>query len=186
MTINRFLISSVSNYFLVFFDSVRPSGLIGIARGRKHSRLCCSWIYSGTFLHTYAQHPGTICFQMTLFTKSLFSLCFFLYSCTEFSYIGKLINIFYGCCNENPIYVFLFWELRSLNPNFHIHVSGGDLYIPRIGLSVRDLYIPGIGPHIFLQQCRQINRSLSGIFVSNFRYCLFAVCEWVTKSLYFF
>ncbi len=24
-------------------------------------------------------------------------------------------------CNENPIYVFLFWELRSLSPNFHIH-----------------------------------------------------------------
>jgi hypothetical protein len=26
-------------------------------------------------------------------------------------------------CKENPIYVFLFWELRSLGPNFHIHVS---------------------------------------------------------------
>ena len=26
-------------------------------------------------------------------------------------------------CNENPIYVFLFWELRTLSPNFHIHVS---------------------------------------------------------------
>ncbi len=38
-------------------------------------------------------------------------------------------------CNENPIYVFLFWEMRtrSLNPNFHIHVSLPDLYIPRIG-----------------------------------------------------
>jgi hypothetical protein len=29
-------------------------------------------------------------------------------------------------------------ELRSLSPNFHIHVSVSDLYIPRIG------------PHIFL------------------------------------
>ncbi len=28
-------------------------------------------------------------------------------------------------CNENPIYVFLFWELRRLSPNFHIHVWGG-------------------------------------------------------------
>jgi hypothetical protein len=36
-------------------------------------------------------------------------------------------------CNENPIYVFLFWELRGLSPNFHIHVSVRDLYIPRIG-----------------------------------------------------
>jgi hypothetical protein len=28
-----------------------------------------------------------------------------------------------GHCNENPMYVFLFWELRGLSPNFHIHVS---------------------------------------------------------------
>jgi hypothetical protein len=35
-------------------------------------------------------------------------------------------------CNENPIYTFLFWELRGLSPNFHIHVSVSDLYIPRI------------------------------------------------------
>jgi hypothetical protein len=31
-----------------------------------------------------------------------------------------------------PIYVFLFWELRILSPNFHIHVNVSDLYIPRI------------------------------------------------------
>ncbi len=43
-------------------------------------------------------------------------------------------------CKENPIYVFLFWELRGLSRNFHIHVSVSDLYIPRIG------------PHISLQQ----------------------------------
>jgi hypothetical protein len=36
-------------------------------------------------------------------------------------------------CNENPIYVFLFWELRGLSPKFHIHVSVSELYIPRIG-----------------------------------------------------
>ncbi len=30
---------------------------------------------------------------------------------------------------ENPIYVFLFWELRGLSPNFHIPVSVSDLYI---------------------------------------------------------
>jgi hypothetical protein len=46
-------------------------------------------------------------------------------------------------CNENPIYVFLFWKLRSLILNFHIHVSVSDLYIPRIS------------PHIWLQQYRQ-------------------------------
>ncbi len=48
-------------------------------------------------------------------------------------------------CNENLISVFLFWELHGLIPNFHIHVSVSDLYIPRIG------------PHLFLQQNRQID-----------------------------
>ncbi len=46
-------------------------------------------------------------------------------------------------CKENPIYALLFCELRGLGPNFHIHVSVSDLYIPRIG------------PHISLQQNRQ-------------------------------
>ncbi len=46
-------------------------------------------------------------------------------------------------CNENPMYVFLFWEFRGLSPNFHIQVSVSDLYIHRIG------------PHIWLQQNRQ-------------------------------
>jgi hypothetical protein len=48
--------------------------------------------------------------------------------------------------NENPISVFLFWELRGLSSNFHIHMSVSDLYIPRNG------------PHIFLQQNKQIHR----------------------------
>ncbi len=54
-------------------------------------------------------------------------------------------------CNENLIYVFLFWELCSLSPNFHIHVSVCDLYIPRIG------------PHI---SCSRIGRSIVGIHKS--------------------
>jgi hypothetical protein len=36
-------------------------------------------------------------------------------------------------CNGNSVYIFLFWELRGLSPNFHIHVSVSDLYIPRMG-----------------------------------------------------
>jgi hypothetical protein len=44
-------------------------------------------------------------------------------------------------CKENPIYVFLFWELRGLSFNLHIHVYVSDLYIS--------------GPHIYLQQNRQ-------------------------------
>ncbi len=49
-------------------------------------------------------------------------------------------------CNESTIYVFLFWELLGLRPNCHVHVSVSDLYISRIG------------PHILLQQNRQIDR----------------------------
>jgi hypothetical protein len=40
-------------------------------------------------------------------------------------------------CNGNSVYIFLFWELRGLSLNFHIHVSVSD-----------DLYIPMIDPHI--------------------------------------
>ncbi len=62
------------------------------------------------------------------------------------SYMWGLLLIRICHCNENPIYVFLFWELRGFSPNFHIHVSVSDLYIPRIA------------PHIFLQQNRKIDR----------------------------
>jgi|688.fasta_scaffold1385096_1 hypothetical protein len=46
----------------------------------------------------------------------------------------SLVNLFKNAahCNENPIYVFIFWELRGLSPNLHIHVSVSDLYILRI------------------------------------------------------
>jgi hypothetical protein len=81
-------------------------------------------------------------------------------------------------CTENPNYLLPEKKQRDLSPNFHIHVS------------VSDLYIPTIGPPIFLQQNRQIDRaqkhecrnwdrgsavSFLGIFVSNFRYSFFAV-----------
>ncbi len=92
-------------------------------------------------------------------------------------------------CNESLIYVFPGKELRGQSPKFHIHVSVSDLYIPRIG------------PQIFLQQNRQTDcgtrnikiahRNLNveietegcaipflGLFVSNFRYCVFAVYRW--------
>jgi hypothetical protein len=48
-------------------------------------------------------------------------------------------------CKENPIYEFPFWELRSLSPNFRIHVSVSNLYIPRIR------------PHISLLQNSQVD-----------------------------
>jgi hypothetical protein len=57
-------------------------------------------------------------------------------------------------CNENPLYVFLFWELRSLSPNFYIHVSVSNSYIPRIG------------PHISCKQNRQTPPPPVGIYKS--------------------
>ncbi len=49
--------------------------------------------------------------------------------------LGVKTSIYSGqlFCKENSTYVFLFWELRGLYPNFHIHVSVSHLYIPRIG-----------------------------------------------------
>ncbi len=56
-------------------------------------------------------------------------------------------------CNENPIDVFLFLELRGrgrgLSPNFYIHVPVSDLYILRIS------------PHF---SCSRIGRSIVGIY----------------------
>jgi hypothetical protein len=90
-------------------------------------------------------------------------------------------------CKEIWIYVFPEKELRGLSPNFHM-------------LSVSDLYIPTFGPPIFLQQNRQTDLGniligsqklecrnwdcirpvpFLGIYVSNFRYRVFAVCSFV-------
>ncbi len=49
-------------------------------------------------------------------------------------------------CKVIWIYVFPEKELSGLSPNFHIHVS------------VSNLYIPTFGPPIFLQQNRQIDQ----------------------------
>ncbi len=53
--------------------------------------------------------------------------------CQEAGRSNKQALSTHAHCNENPIYVFLFWELRSLSPNDHIHVSVSDLNISRIG-----------------------------------------------------
>ncbi len=49
-------------------------------------------------------------------------------------------------CKEIWIYVFPEKELRGLSPNFHIHVS------------VSDLYIPTIGPPIIFQKNKQTDQ----------------------------
>jgi hypothetical protein len=68
------------------------------------------------------------------------------------------------CTIEYTKQIFPEKEVRGLSPNFHIHVSVSDLYIPTIGLpillqenmwtdpvSVSDLYTPTIDLPILLQ-----------------------------------
>ncbi len=106
----------------------------------------------------------------------------------------KLIIILSLHCNENPIYVFPEKELSGLSHNFHIHVSVCELYNPR---SVR------IGPATEKtdRSWEYINRSQTnacrnwdwggtipflgnGIFVLNFRYCVFAALSTKWTSFY--
>ncbi len=56
-------------------------------------------------------------------------------------------------CKEISIYVFPEKDLRDLSPNFHIHVS------------LSDLYIPTIGPYNSLLQNRQTDRG--NIWISH-------------------
>ncbi len=60
-------------------------------------------------------------------------------------------------CKENPIYVFLFWELRGLTPNFYIHVSAR--------------FIFSQDRHISLQQNRQTMQSWKYINLSQLYEC---------------
>jgi hypothetical protein len=48
-------------------------------------------------------------------------------------YIKQIPKPAFHTLQGNPIYVFLFWELPGLSPDFHVHVLVSDLYIPRIG-----------------------------------------------------
>ncbi len=91
-------------------------------------------------------------------------------------------------CNENPTYVLLLWEYSGLSPNFHIHVSVSDLYSPRIGLHISSSRIgrPIVGSyksHI-THECGNWDWvpdiPFMGIFVSKFRYFVFAV--WIYSS----
>jgi hypothetical protein len=86
-------------------------------------------------------------------------------------------------CNENPIYVFLFWELRGLSPNFPI-LSVSDSYIPRISshISCSTTARSTVGIYIYHSQSHgnwDCGRPIPfmGIFVSNFQYWFFAVRE---------
>jgi hypothetical protein len=77
------------------------------------------------------------------------------------------LTTLYSTLKEDPIYVFLEMKLRGLVPNFHIHVSVGDLYIPTIGLPIL----------LQIHECRNWERSHAQIHFWEhlFRYSIFAV-----------
>jgi hypothetical protein len=92
-------------------------------------------------------------------------------------------------CNENSIYVFLFWEMHSLSRNFHFHVSVSDLYIPRINphISCSRICRSIVGKYKSLTHTHECGNwdcgraiPFLGIFVPNFRYWLFAVQGLIT------
>ncbi len=66
----------------------------------------------------------------TLSLKKVYSFKFYLLVLYLFTKSSSFPHLH---CNGNSVYISLFWELRGLSPNFHIHMSVNDLYIPRIG-----------------------------------------------------
>ncbi len=112
--------------------------------GRSHLRSAVDWIsYRWESKSTTGQVIYVFPIKRDWVTRWNSSIC------TKIIIIGINKNLYWFFNvqnvprNENPIYVFLFWELHGLSPNFPIHVSVSGLYIPRIG------------PHIFLHQNRQ-------------------------------
>jgi hypothetical protein len=111
-------------------------------------------------------------------SKDTCSLVHWVYSICTTLYIYVLVH-----CNKNPFYVFLFWELRGLSPNFYMSVS--DLYIPTINLHVllqENMYVDRSWEYINRSQTHECGNWVCGceipflgIIVSNFRYCVFAV-----------
>ncbi len=90
-------------------------------------------------------------------------------------------------CNGNFVYIFLFWELRGLSPNFYIHVSVSDLYIPRIGPHIsssrKGRLIVGIYNSLTDTWMWKLGvrprYSFSGNIFSQFRHFVFAVRDGV-------
>jgi hypothetical protein len=81
-------------------------------------------------------------------------------------------------CTENSKQIFLEMKLRGLVPNFYIHVSVSDLYIPTIGPQTQYSTLGGpimeIKNRSQIHECRNWERGRTTtflrIFVSNFRY----------------
>ncbi len=120
----------------------------------------------------------------TIYLKGQVTHSHSLVALTFFSTLQKLH------CNGNSVYIFLFWEQRGLSPNFHIHVSVSDLYIPRIGPYISSSrkadpsweYIIRLQTHECGNWDLGPDNSFLGIFVSNFRHFVFAVGSYALQK----
>jgi hypothetical protein len=99
---------------------------------------CCSWIL-------------LVLDKVLLRCPNIISYTFYVYFCLLDGPRGivSIVDLMHPVphCKEDSNFVFLEIKLRGLVPNFYIHTSVSDLYIPRIS------------PPILLQPNRQTNRS---------------------------
>ncbi len=93
-------------------------------------------------------------------------------------------------CNGNYVYVFLFWELRGLSPNFHIYVSVSDIIFPgSVHIFPTAEKADPSWEYIIRSQTHECGNwdwdpdiPFLGIFVSNFRHFVFAVWHQASES----
>ncbi len=94
-------------------------------------------------------------------------------------------------CNGNSVYICLSWELSGLSPNFHIHVSVSDLYVPRIGPHISSSRKGGPIVGIYKSAHRHMHveiglrprYSFSGIIC--FKFSAFCFCNVYVRCMHF-
>ncbi len=108
--------------------------------------------------------------------------------------VSLQISLFTAHCNENPIYVFLFWELSVLSVPistfmflwaiYTVCIFPGSVHIfscSRIGRPIVVIYKSLTDTWMWNWDCGRTSPFL-GIFVSNFQYCVFAVHTKLCRS----
>ncbi len=117
---------SVSLYLHV--SALAPLNIFTSLSCSFHLSFClCLWICISLFLHIYVSAPLSQPLSVSAHIRTWTILSLLFLSVLFFAYESHCTAIF-----GNSVYIFLSWELRRLSPNFLIHVSVGDLYIPRI------------------------------------------------------
>ncbi len=100
--------------------------------------------------------------------------------------IFRIRPCYYTLQRKSHLCIPILGIVRPLRPNFHIHVSVSDLYISRIcphiscsrtGKSIVGEYINNSQTHEYWSWDCGRAISFVGIFVSNFRYCMYCTCS---------